>query len=326
MKYAYFRLPFVVRTLLLGMVMIVGFGWMIRLIEPSTFHSFFDGIWWAIVTAATVGYGDVVPKTVIGKLVAISLIFVGTGVLSTYFSALSAAAVTKKNALLDGELPYTKEGQIVMVGWNERTREILRQLTERQPLASFVIIDETLASLPITNKNVHFIKGNPSHDSVLQKANITKAKMAVITADPHKHETDADMASILTLVAMKGIQPSLYVIVEVLTKQQAANAKRAGADEIIQTNALASFSLIHTIESPRFSAVLEQFLHSSQENRLSLIDPPDDIIGKTFHESCQMLLVNHILLLGIVRGEASLLNPSPDVVIAPHDRLFVIKH
>lgn len=325
MKYAYFRLPFVVRTLLIGLAMIVSFGWVIHWIEPNTFHSFFDGIWWAIVTAATVGYGDVVPKTVIGKLVAISLIFAGTGVLSAYFAALSAAAVTKENALLEGELPYTKKGHIVIVGWNERTREILHQVAERQQLISFVIIDETLPALPIADKNVHFIKGNPSHDSVLQKANITEAKMAVITADPHKHEADADMASILTLVAMKGIHPSLYVIVEILTKQQAANATRAGADEIIHTNTLASFSLVHTIESPRFSAILEQFLHPSQESRLHLIDAPDEMIGKTFHESCQMLLGNHVLLLGIVRGEASFLNPSPDVVIAPRDRLFVIK-
>ncbi|MCL6585161.1 MAG: potassium channel protein [Anoxybacillus sp.] len=306
------------------MIMIVGFGWMIHVIEPSTFHSFFDGIWWAIVTAATVGYGDIVPKTVIGKLVAISLIFAGTGIVSAYFAALSAAAVTKENALLKGELPYTKEGHIVIVGWNERTREILRQLTERQPFASFVIIDETLASLPIVNKSVHFIKGNPSHDSVLQKANITKAKMAVITADPHKHETDADMASILTLVAMKGVHPSLYVIVEVLTKQQAANAKRAGADEIIQTNALATFAFIHTIESPVFSVMLEQFLYTSKEIHLQIIEVPDEIIGRTFRESCRVLIEGGVIPFGISRGEATLLNPSPDIVLLPSDRLLVV--
>ncbi|ANB59952.1 potassium channel family protein [Anoxybacteroides amylolyticum] len=326
MKYVYFRLPFVMRTLLLGGMVIVGFGWIIHIIEPNTFHSFLDGIWWAIVTAATIGYGDFVPKTSIGKLVAILLIFAGTGVLSTYFAALSAAAVTKENALLKGELPYTKEGHIVIVGWNERTREILRQLTERQPFASFVIIDETLTTLPVASKNIHFIKGNASHDSVLQKANITKAKMAVITADPHKHETDADMATILTLVAMKGVHPSLYIIVEILTKQQAINAKRAGADEIIQTNALATFSFIHTIESPVFSTMLEQFLHMSKKNHFQIIEVPEEIIGRTFRESCRALIEDGVIPLGIFRGEASLLNPSPDIVLMPHDRLFIVKH
>ncbi|MCZ0756303.1 potassium channel family protein [Anoxybacillus sp. J5B_2022] len=325
MKYAYFRLPLVARMLLIGGLMIVVFGWVIHVIEPNTYRSFFDGVWWAIVTAATVGYGDFVPKTLTGKLVAISLILVGTSFLSAYFAALSASAVSKENTLLEGELPYTKEGHIVIVGWNERTRELLRQLTERQPLASFVIIDETLTKLPIANKNIHFIKGNPTYDSVLQKANIAKAKMAVITADPHKHETEADMSSILTLVAMKGLHPTLYTIVEILTAQQAANAKRAGADEMIQTNALASFSFIHTIQSPGFSTMFEQFLHSSQESYLQIVEVPDEMIGRTFRESCQALIEDRVLPIGIVRGEASLLNPSPDFVLMPHDRLFVVK-
>lgn len=325
MKYAYFRLPLFARMLLIGCMMILLFGWVIHVIEPDTYRSFFDGVWWAIVTAATVGYGDFVPKTTVGKLVAISLILLGTSFLSAYFASLSASAVSKENALLEGQLPYTKEGHTVVIGWNERTRELLRQLTEQQPFASFVIIDETLNTLPISNKNVHFIKGNPTYDSILQKANVTKANIVVITADPHKHEMEADMSSILTLVAVKGLHPGIYAIVEILTSQQATNAKRAGADEIIQTNILSSFSMINSIQSPGIASVLEQLLHHLEESYLQLIDVPDEMIGQTFLESCQMLMSKHILLIGIVRGEASYINPSPDFVIAPHDRFFVLK-
>lgn len=40
---------------------------------------FSDAIWWAVVTATTVGYGDFFPSTVIGRLAAVLLMFIGIG-------------------------------------------------------------------------------------------------------------------------------------------------------------------------------------------------------------------------------------------------------
>jgi voltage-gated potassium channel len=321
---AYFRLPLFLRMLLTGSVIILSFGLLIHFIEPKTYRTFFDGIWWAIVTAATVGYGDFVPKTAAGKFVGISLILLGTGFISAYFAILSASAVSKENALLDGKLAYSKEGHTIIIGWNERGRELLNQLTVLNPFASFVIIDETLDRLPISNKNVHFIKGNPTYDHVLQKANVQRAKVVVITADQHKTETEADMNAILTLLAIKGLNPHIYAIIEILTSQQVNNAKRAGADEVIQTNLLSSFTMINSIQSPGIAQTIEQLLHQVEGSKLQLIDVPNELVGNTFFQSSQVLLRKHILLIGIIRGEAAYMNPSPNFVIEQHDRLFVL--
>ncbi|MFR3683913.1 MAG: ion transporter, partial [Enterococcus sp.] len=42
-------------------------------------ESFVNSLWWAIVTTTTVGYGDISPSTILGKLAAILLMFVGVG-------------------------------------------------------------------------------------------------------------------------------------------------------------------------------------------------------------------------------------------------------
>ena len=318
----YFRLPIIGRVLLTGGAIILVFGAIIHFVEPGTFRTFFDGIWWAIVTAATVGYGDFVPQTSAGKVVAILLILLGTGFISAYFVALSTKAVARENALVKGELPYVRAGHTVIVGWNERAREVINHV----PSASYVIIDSTLNHFPITMKNVHFIKGNPTHDEILHKANITEAKIVLITADQHKNEADADMNAILTLLTIKSLNPNVYAIIEILTAHQVNNAKRAGADEVIQTNLLSGFMMLNSICSPGIVKVVEELLDQVKGKKLELIDAPKELIGKTFNEGYEKLRGKHALLLGIIRGEESYFNPSPVFTIEKNDRLFVLKN
>jgi len=51
-------------------------------------HSLADGMWWAFVTVTTVGYGDVVPGTTAGKIVAVALMLGGIGFLLVLAGAL----------------------------------------------------------------------------------------------------------------------------------------------------------------------------------------------------------------------------------------------
>lgn len=44
-------------------------------------HNFIDDIWWSVATVTTVGYGDIVPKNLVGKAVAVVLMFSGIATL-----------------------------------------------------------------------------------------------------------------------------------------------------------------------------------------------------------------------------------------------------
>ncbi len=52
-------------------------GNVIYSLEPDTFSNAFTGAWWSIVTMTTVGYGDVVPHTLAGRVIAVSLMVAG---------------------------------------------------------------------------------------------------------------------------------------------------------------------------------------------------------------------------------------------------------
>ena len=71
-------------------------GFIMRWIEPDVFPTVGTGIWWAVVTFCTVGYGDVVPETALGRFVAsIVMVFAIT------FITIVTALVT--SALITGE-------------------------------------------------------------------------------------------------------------------------------------------------------------------------------------------------------------------------------
>ena len=56
--------------------------------EDAQITNLIDAFWWASATVTTVGYGDVVPVTEIGRLLGIILMFVGISIIGTFISAL----------------------------------------------------------------------------------------------------------------------------------------------------------------------------------------------------------------------------------------------
>ena len=66
-------------------------GVVIRILDPADFSSIWLGFWWAVQTVTTVGYGDVVPKQVSGRIVAAILMLAGIGFLSVVTAVITAA-------------------------------------------------------------------------------------------------------------------------------------------------------------------------------------------------------------------------------------------
>ena len=70
--------------------------------QPDVFSSIFDSFWWTIVTLTTVGYGDVVPITIGGKIFTFFVLIIGIGIV-TVPAGLVATALTKARALEEEE-------------------------------------------------------------------------------------------------------------------------------------------------------------------------------------------------------------------------------
>ncbi|MCA1057208.1 potassium channel family protein [Rossellomorea aquimaris] len=320
----FLRWPLLVRIFLIALGLMAFFGTLIHFIEPDTFPTYYDGIWWAIITMSTVGYGDFVPATSEGRFFGILLILVGAGFLSTYFITLATNTVMHQNAYLEGKATFSGKDHVVIIGWNERAREIIDQLNSLHFRRQIILIDETLEKNPYRNHHIHFIKGTPFKDKVLKKASLHDASLAIVTADQNLNEMEADMHTVLTLLAIKGIHNNIYTVVEILQKDQVINAERAGADEVIQTNMQSSYVMINSIISQGMSKAILKLLNHLKGNHLQFIPVSEEWMNETFQSISETLLKRNIILLGIKKGDDTSVNPPLKTVVEEKDELLVI--
>jgi hypothetical protein len=62
-----------------------------RMSESATITSFSDALWWVVQTATTVGYGDVVPVTELGRLLGIVMQILGAVMFGTLIAMISSS-------------------------------------------------------------------------------------------------------------------------------------------------------------------------------------------------------------------------------------------
>ncbi len=76
-------------------VMTVGAGLLMTVLDHKNFTSLGQGLWWAVQTVTTVGYGDHVPTNVAGRLVATVVMLLGIGFLTVITAAITSSFVTR---------------------------------------------------------------------------------------------------------------------------------------------------------------------------------------------------------------------------------------
>lgn len=91
-----------------------------------------NSFWWAIVTASTVGYGDVAPKTLAGRLAAISLMIIGIGFIGTLTSTITNYVTSENTIKSDDKLDKIILKLDNLEKDNHKLRQEIEHLKENQ--------------------------------------------------------------------------------------------------------------------------------------------------------------------------------------------------
>ncbi len=258
----------------------------------TQFSSFWDAVWWVLVTISTVGYGDKVPITPEGRVVAIFIMLFGIALLSVITATISSILVTRK--IREGKgLQETKvKNHIILCGWNVQAEQILSTLEKsKQTGRPLVLInqlsEEEMADIftRYKNLNLRFVRGDFTHENILNRANAKEANSAIILPDasagPGK---SGDDRTILACLSLKSLNPKVKVYAHVQNRENLTHLRKAKADEVIVSDAYSGFLLANHVSAPGIPQFFEQLFSETSPYRLVREVLPDQFKGRTYRE------------------------------------------
>ena len=121
-------------------VVVVGSGIIMRLVDHEEYPNIWVGMWWALQTVTTVGYGDVTPKHVSGRIIATFVMLEGiafltiviAGITSTFVARATAEHEAAQAADEDAEQARLEARLDGLDARLDRVEGMLRRLTDRE--------------------------------------------------------------------------------------------------------------------------------------------------------------------------------------------------
>lgn len=296
-----------------------------------------EGLWWALVTLTTVGYGDITPVTPQGKLVAAVLMGGGMIVLALFAGIVGQTLLSTVLTLREEQFRMSNStGHIVICGYHRGAEQLL-SVVEREVGASEVDLvvfaeGDRPRDLP---PRFAWVSGDPTRESQLPKVRMSHAAAAIVIGSRAETPQNADAHTLLILFTIrrylrtqeetKNRKSPLYIAAEVLDHENVEHARTAGADEVIETRRLGFSLLAHAVTQPGtgnvMSAVASAGAHSLYVGRV----PAGVSLPASFGDVSQAVRDRHgVLVLG-VRGEGQdRVNPPDDEVVPAGARVLYL--
>jgi voltage-gated potassium channel len=276
----------------------------------SLTNHIFDALWWSCVTVTTVGYGDISPKTPLGRVVGLLVMFSGVVVMSLITAIIASILVERKIREEKGLESITLTNHIVICGWNEHVADILAMIKQNRDAPKSVVLindleDEQINEIKFKNQGdleIHFIKGDFVNESVLERANIPQASSVILLTDVagKRDRAKADERVILATLTIKHLSDKVRVTAELMDRENESHLRRARADEIIVRGQYCGFFLASSAISPGMSSLVEGLL-SNENHKILKIKIPARFTGHTFREVYDYMRNDHkSILLGII--------------------------
>ncbi|HET7495245.1 MAG TPA: NAD-binding protein [Candidatus Limnocylindrales bacterium] len=288
--------------------------------KPWTFESVFDSFNWGIATV--LGQGDSAFVTSpAGRLIGWFLILFGVAMLGMITGALVAMVIDflLKEGQGLGAAGY--KDHIIVCGWNTTARDLIAEL-RGDDYQSKVVVLADLDKNP-AGDGVYFVRGDATDDADLRRAGIEEAAAALVF--PRDASDDADMHSILAIMAIEHAAPGVRTVAEVNNPRHEPHFRRANVDELLVTSKVASHLLARSALYPGLTGIITDIVSGGEGSELYRISLPDDYCGMTIDEVAGRLRrEHHATLLSVNRGGHAFVNPGTDFRLEQGDDAVVV--
>jgi voltage-gated potassium channel len=296
----FFKINPVIKVLIAITIIWLGGSIMMTMLEETTeFNNLGNALWWTIVTMTTVGYGDMTPNTIFGRVLAVIIMLSGISLIAIITGTISSIFTSRRIMEDRGLEKITSNNHTILCGWNKNAHNIIENLTNEHKNIDIVLINQE-SEQEINNllsKNIKYVKGDYALDTVLNNANILEAKNVIIITDDKSYTDDKTIIAALT---MKNMNAKIKIIAHLSDENKKSYLKRANIDTIILKNDYEKHMISLQISNPGIPETIHTLMDVKKNNSLKSISIPTSFIGKEYSKLKAFLFKeNNYLCIGI---------------------------
>lgn len=220
--------------------------------SESRIETFFDAVYWALVTLSTVGYGDIVPHTPEGRLITAVLIVSGIGVLSFFTSIIVSAFAEKMQTLrerrIQQELARLDE-LIVVCGYGRVGEVIVAQLVAQG--RALLVLDKVPARVERARRQgFHAVCEDAGRSGLWESLGIQQRVETVLCV------TGDDVINVFATLTARSLNPQVKIISRANRDETVKKLKLAGANYVVRPfDAVARVAVGSVHEPLAFAAI-----------------------------------------------------------------------
>ncbi len=289
-------------------------------------YSFFDAFYMTIITVATVGYGEVEPLSTAGRVFTAFLIIISFGTFAYAVSSITKFVIDGEfnNIFKNRKLNQTLEKldqHVIICGYGRNGRQAAQVLKKHN--RRFVVIE---SKEEITSQMLHkfsdlVVSGNATHDEVLLRAGVLKAR-AIITTLPN----DAD--NLFIVLTARNLNPKLTIISRASDDNSDVKLKIAGADNVIMPDKIGGAHMASLVMKPDVIEFIDHITGQGGDainlEEITFNNIPEHLRHKTLKDlEIRNKSGANIIGFKTALGEY-IVNPSAETKIIPEAKIFVL--
>jgi voltage-gated potassium channel len=326
------------RDALLGIVHKAGWAWIGTLLlalyvlgavlmpsfegRDSPLASIRDYTWWFVVTATTVGYGDIAPGSLGGRATAVVIMLLGIGVIAVAVAKLAESVIDFGRRRMKGLTQLGEADHLVIFGYSKgETESLVRELRQdRSAEGLSIVLCSYLAEENPLQDVVKFVHGDLASEDVLDRACVARAAHILI----HGHD---DSETIVVSLAARSVNSHAHIVALLRQPENEMHLKRIDPN-IECVTPLSIPLMVQSLQDPGVTAVIASLLSNSTDDticRLNVVNMSRTwnfgALQRAFKDRLGATLV--AVASGDSVGDVDL-NPASDFVVKQGTSLFYI--
>ncbi len=283
--------------------------------------NFFDSLYMTVITIFTVGYREVQPLSITGRIFTIIIIFTGAG--TVFYLGAAVVEGFIENRLIRGKKMERKiqklQDHYIICGYGRMGNVICKDLSAQS--VPFIIMENDSKKIAaIEDEGYLFFEGDVTDDKCLLKVGIEKAKGLVTVLS-------ADSDNVFVTLTARSLNPSIFIVARSNTEGSVHKLLQAGANKVINPFLAAGKHMSQLLLKP----VVVDFIEVvARDTSLDLrmeevkIAKGSSLVGVKLKDTIVRSQLN-IIIVAIKKKDGTMVfNPSSETEISTEDILIAL--